>query len=235
MKSRKVNLREVYVWQFPVRFFHWVNALAIFVLATTGYLIGNPPVVVISQEASFSFLFGTVRFIHFTAAFVFFFNFSMRIYWGFVGNKYARWYNYIPYKKKQWQELWCVIKVDVLQIRSRHINSIGHNALADTIYFILFLFFLAISITGFGLYAQQSDIWFTRLFEWVVPFLGGDLFARQLHHIFMWFFIVFTMIHIYLVFYHDFIERRGVTSSMIGGWKFIEEDNIKSEGVEDEI
>ena len=32
-----------------------------------------------------------MRFIHFVAAFVFFFNFLVRIYWGFVGNRYARW------------------------------------------------------------------------------------------------------------------------------------------------
>jgi len=42
----------------------------------------------------------------------------------------------------------------------------------------------------------------------------------------MWGFILFAIIHIYLVFYHDYIERRGVTSSMIGGWKNIEEDVI---------
>lgn len=235
MKSRKINLKEVYVWEFPVRIFHWVNAFSILVLAVTGYLIGEPIAIQIGQEASSSYLFGWIRFIHFAAAFLFFFNFVMRIYWGFAGNKYAKWYNYIPHKKKQWQELWCVIKVDVFQIQSRHINSIGHNALADFIYFILFLFFLAISLTGFGLYAQMSEMWFPKLFEWVVVLLGGDLMTRQLHHIFMWFFIVFAMIHIYLVFYHDFIERRGVTSSMIGGWKFIEEDNIKEEGVEEEI
>jgi len=32
------------------------------------------------------------------------------------------------------------------------------------------------------------------------------------------------MIHMYLVFYHDYVEGRGVTSSMVGGWKFIERE-----------
>ena len=27
MKSRKKRLREVYVWELPVRIYHWVNAL----------------------------------------------------------------------------------------------------------------------------------------------------------------------------------------------------------------
>ena len=48
--------------------------------------------------------------------------------------------------------------------------------------------------------------------------------VRQLHHILMWGFILFAMVHMYLVFYHDYIERTGVTSSMIGGWKFVEEE-----------
>ena len=38
----------------------------------------------------------------------------------------------------------------------------------------------------------------------------------------MWFFIVFSMVHVYLVFYHDYVEGRGVISSMVGGWKFVE-------------
>ncbi len=36
----------------------------------------------------------------------------------------------------------------------------------------------------------------------------------------MWFFIVFAVIHVYLVFYNDYVEARGVISSMSGGWKF---------------
>ena len=35
----------------------------------------------------------------------------------------------------------------------------------------------------------------------------------------------------YLVFYHDYIEQRGETSSIIGGWKFIEEDIADKEEV----
>jgi Ni/Fe-hydrogenase 1 B-type cytochrome subunit len=30
------------------------------------------------------------------------------------------------------------------------------------------------------------------------------------------------------VFYHDYVEGRGVTSSMVGGWKFIEEEHNKA-------
>ncbi len=226
-KSRDINLKEVYVWQLPVRIYHWTNAICILGLAITGYLIGSPLAIQNATEASFNYWFGTVRFIHFLLAYVFFFNFLIRIYWGFVGNEYASWTNFIPLKKKQWKEIFKVIKVDILQMRSMKMDTIGHNSLASLTYFIIFLVFMLQSLTGFGMYADMSNSWFPKLFAWIVPLLGGDMLTRQIHHILMWVFIVFALIHVYLVFYHDYIERRGVTSSMIGGWKFIEEEDIK--------
>ncbi|MFC2089265.1 Ni/Fe-hydrogenase, b-type cytochrome subunit [Bacteroidota bacterium] len=229
MKPRKIDLREVYVWELPVRIYHWVNALCIVVLCITGYLIGNPISVGGHLEASESFLMGSIRFMHFLFSFLFFFNFLFRTYWGFVGNKYARWYNFIPYKRRHWKEIWSVIKVDILQVVHRNIDSVGHNSLASFTYFIIFLIFLLQSLTGFGMYAAMSESFFPKLFAWIIPVLGGDMMTRQIHHILMWGFIIFSMIHVYLVFYHDYIERRGVTSSMIGGWKFIEKENLEKE------
>ena len=231
MKSRKKRLREVYVWELPVRIYHWVNALCIVILCVTGFIIADPPAIMSASEAYFSYWFGVVRFIHFVTAFVFFFNFVFRLYWGFVGNRYARWNNFIPLKKSQWKEVLEVIKVDILMIKNKPVDSIGHNALASLIYFGTFWAFLLQSITGFGLYAKMSQSFFPQLFAWTVPLMGGDLMARQIHHFLMWFFILFAIVHIYLVFYHDYIEQRGETSSIIGGWKFIEEDIADKEEV----
>jgi Ni/Fe-hydrogenase 1 B-type cytochrome subunit len=213
---------RVYVWQLPVRFYHWINALAVTVLAVTGYLIGSPLAVQLGSEASYSYWFGTVRFVHFVAAFVFFFNFAFRIFWGFVGNKYADWRNFILYRKEQIEEIKDVLAVDIMQARTKPLDSIGHNALAGFTYFLTFLAFLIQCITGFGMYAAMSHSLLPQLFAWVVPLLGGDFAVRHWHHVMMWFFVVFSIVHVYLVFYHDYVEGRGVTSSMVGGWKFIE-------------
>lgn len=215
-------LNRVYVWQIPVRFYHWLNGACVTVLAITGYLIGSPLAIQSGSEASFGYWFGTVRFIHFLAAFLFFFNFIYRIYWGFVGNKYAQWKNFILHRKEQFQEVVEVLKVDILQAKSKPIDSIGHNALASFTYFITFLAFLFQCLTGFGMYAAMSDAFLPNLFAWIVPLMGGDFAVRQWHHLTMWFFIIFSMVHVYLVFYHDYVEGRGVLSSMAGGWKFIE-------------
>ena len=58
------------------------------------------------------------------------------------------------------------------------------------------------------------------MFNWVVPLMGGDIGVRFWHHLFLWFFVTFVIVHIYLSFYHDYIEGRGTVSSIIGGWKF---------------
>jgi Ni/Fe-hydrogenase 1 B-type cytochrome subunit len=221
-QSSQSVMRRVYVWELPVRLYHGINAVCVLVLIATGFIIGRPltlhgP----ASEASFSYWFGTVRFIHFVTAYVFFFNFVFRIYWGFVGNKYANWRAFLPFRKEQWNEIIEVLKVDILLGKAHTVESVGHNSLAGFTYFLTFLAFLFQCATGFGMYAAMSDAWLPRMFAWVVPLMGGDFAIRQWHHMMMWFFIVFSLVHVYLVFYHDYVEGRGVISSMAGGWKFL--------------
>jgi Ni/Fe-hydrogenase 1 B-type cytochrome subunit len=223
-RTQKIVIERVYLWEMPVRIYHWVNAIAIVVLAATGYLIGSPLAIHSATEASYQYWFGTIRFIHFVTAFIFFFNFLFRIYWGFVGNQYADWKNFIPYKREQWKEIYHVLCLDILQFCKEPVRSIGHNALAGFTYFLLFLAFLFQVITGFGMYAAMSTSWLPQQFAWIVPLMGGDFAVRQWHHMMMWFFIIIAMIHVYLVFYHDYVEGRGTTSSMVGGWKFIDKE-----------
>ena len=220
------TIRRVFVWELPVRLYHWVNAVAVAVLIVTGYLIGSPAAIQHGSEAWQGYWFGTVRFAHFVASFVFFFNFLFRIYWGFVGNKYARWPNFLPFSKAQLSEVAEVLRVDILQSRSATISTIGHNSMAGFTYLVSFLVFLFQAFTGFGMYSAMSKAALPRAFAWVVTMMGGDFAARQWHHVMMWFFVIFAMVHVYLVFYHDYIEARGVTSSMVGGWKFIEEESL---------
>ena len=68
-----------------------------------------------------------------------------------------------------------------------------------------------------------SDSWVVALLGWPSTWFGNEMFVRFLHHVLMWVIILFSMIHIYLVFFHDYVEGRGETSSIISGWKFIEE------------
>ena len=215
------DFARVYVWELPVRFYHWINALCILVLTITGLLIAHPPAVANAAEASFSYWFGINRFIHFAAAYVFFWNFVVRIYWGFVGNQYADWKNFLPHRMSQLREVIRVLRVDIFESDKTPMVSVGHNALAYLTYFTTFLAFLLQVVTGFAMYTRMSDSWFPKLFAWALPLFGGDFSLHLWHYAAMWYFILFTFVHVYLVFYHDYVEGHGVMSSMVGGWKFV--------------
>jgi len=231
-----INFRRVYVWELPVRIFHWINALSITILAITGFIISNPIAVLSGAEASDLYWFGTFRFIHFTTAYIFLFNIILRIYWSFVGNKYSSWKSFWPFTKKMYHNFLHVLKVDILLRHEKHpdINdlSVGHNSIAGLSYAILFLMAFVQVFTGFGLYAPMSGWWLPHLFDWVVPLLGGDFIVRTIHHITTWLFILFVLIHVYLVFYHDWLDWRGEVSSIFGGYKFVSEERFKDEEID---
>lgn len=223
------HFARLYVWELPVRIFHWVNAACIFALIGTGFLIGYPIALTWSREAYFQNSFGLVRFVHFVAAYILVINYLMRIYWSFVGNKYAHWRTFIPTTKEDFVEIWNVIRTDILQTKLEGKISIGHNKMASLIYLVLLVALILQTITGFGMYAAMSTAMFPKLFGWVIWLFGNEMNVRFLHHLLMWFFILFTIVHVYLVFYHDYIEGRSTTSSMAGGWKFERVDILEEE------
>jgi Ni/Fe-hydrogenase 1 B-type cytochrome subunit len=73
------NLKPVYVFEAPVRLWHWLHTLSFLVLAATGYLIANP-LPSVGGEASDHFLMGNIRLIHFISGYVFAIGFAVRIY-----------------------------------------------------------------------------------------------------------------------------------------------------------
>ena len=225
--TKAPSYQRIYVWELPVRAFHWVNGCCILILGLTGFLIGRPFTVTYAQEASFQYWFGTVRFLHFTAGYIFLINMLARIYWGFVGNRYANWKQFIPTSRKWITDVIEVLKVDILQTQVQGHIHVGHNRLAGFIYFLSFWLYGFQAVTGFALYSSMSPSWVGRIAAAIASPFGNDMGLRQWHHAGLWFFVIFTLVHVYLVFYHDYVEGRGTTSSMVGGWKFEREDLLK--------
>ncbi len=87
------------------------------------------------------------------------------------------------------------------------------------IYFGTFLAFVFQTITGFALYSSMSNR-FCRACLMDCSTDGRRIQCALLAPPVLWFFVTFVIIHIYLAFYHDYIEGRGTVSSIIGGWKF---------------
>jgi Ni/Fe-hydrogenase 1 B-type cytochrome subunit len=225
------DFKRVYIWELPVRFTHWLNVLTIFILICTGIIIGNPPAIMSGSEASHSYWFGTVRFIHFMTAYIFAANLVFRLYWAFVGNKYANWRAFFPFSRKNFKKIKHVFKVDVFLRNDKTEDltniAVGHNPVAALSYLALFFLCFVQIATGFALYASTASWFLPKMFGWVNGLFGGEFMVRSIHHIVTWVLVMFTLIHIYLVIYHDWLEGRGEASSMFGGYKFVRKDRLR--------
>jgi Ni/Fe-hydrogenase 1 B-type cytochrome subunit len=218
---------SVYVYEAPVRLWHWVNALSITLLAITGYLIANP-LPSVPGEASGSYLMGMIRFIHFVAAYVFTVGFIGRIYWAIVGNEHARQLFSLPLFKNRgyWKEVLYEIRWYAFMEKEPK-KYIGHNPLAHLVMVIIITvggFFML--LTGFALYAEQTGLgsWQDRLFGWLIPLVGQSQDVRLWHHWGMWIIVVFVMIHVYAAVREDIMSRQSLISTMISGWRMFKDD-----------
>lgn len=227
------DYKRLYIWEGPVRIFHWINALCILTLTITGFLIADPPAIMSGEEASHRYWFGIVRFTHFVAAYLFVAVMILRIYWAFAGNRYAHWRNFLPFNKKGLKNMLHVLKHDILLIPEKKPGlssvNIGHNAVAGLSYLLMFLLALVMVFTGFGLFSDNASWWFPKMFAWVPAVLGGDFMARTIHHLSMWLIWFIVFVHVYLVLFHDWMESNGEVSSMISGFKFFKKERFKEE------
>lgn len=221
-KPLRHSEEAVYVYEAPVRLWHWINAFAILVLCVTGYLIGSPPPSV-GGEASASFLFGWIRFLHFAAGYILAVGLLLRIYWAFVGNEHARQIFTPPvWKRSFWDEVshelkWYFMLVDEPKKYS------GHNPLATLVMHVMFVWgILFMIVTGFALYGEGAGMgtWIYALFSsWVIPLFGQSQDVHTWHHLGMWAIIVFVIVHIYAAVREDVMSRQSIISSMFSGWR----------------
>ena len=216
-------LEPVYVYEAPVRLAHWVFVIAITVLAVTGYLIGDP-ISIQQGEATESFFFGWIRTIHFIAGYVLAIMFVVRLYWAFVGNKSARSIFIPPFWSPRWWK-GVFAQAGYYLFLSRERLWVGHNPLAQAAMFFMFVLGVIFMIfTGFALYAEQWGWGQTpmNLFGWQFVLLEQPQMVRTLHHLGMWYILLFVMVHVYMVFREDIMSGESVIGTMINGirmWK----------------
>lgn len=220
------RLKPVYVFEAPVRIWHWVHALSILVLAVTGYLIANP-LPSIGGEASDYFLMGNIRYIHFVAAYVFSIAFAVRVYWAFVGNTHARELFILPvWRKSWWRDLWYEIRFYAFLTSELH-KEVGHNPLAQSAMFVFNVVLTVFMIvTGFALYGEGLgiDSWAYVLFGWVVPLIGDPEAVHNWHAVGMWLMLAFVIIHVYMAIRADIMSRQSSLSTIFGGWRYFKDD-----------
>ena len=221
-----IKRSAVYVYEAPVRLWHWVNALAITVLAITGYFIASP-LPTMPGEASDHFLMGYMRFAHFAAAYIFTVGFIGRIYWAFVGNEHAKELFRLPfYRLSFWKELLHEVRWYAFMEKEPK-KYVGHNPLAHlTMVAIITVGGIAMVLTGFSLYAEQTGLgsWQDQLFGWLIPLVGQSQDVRLWHHWGMWIIVAFVIIHVYVAIREDIVSRQSLISTMISGWRMFKDD-----------
>ncbi|MCA0869539.1 Ni/Fe-hydrogenase, b-type cytochrome subunit [Seohaeicola saemankumensis] len=218
---------SVYVYEWPVRLWHWVNAACIIVLCVTGWFIASPLPSMNFAEATFQFVMGYMRFAHFAAAQILTVGFFGRIYWAIVGNHHAKQLFYVPVLNKHW---WKEVFFELrwyLFLEAEPKKYVGHNPLAQiAMFFFMTLGITFMLLTGWALYAEGAgqgslpDL----VMGWLIGLVGNTQVLHSLHHLGMWFIVIFMIIHIYAAIREDIMSRQSMVSTMISGHRTFKDD-----------
>ena len=151
--------------------------------------------------------------IHFTTAWVFIVAFAVRIYWAFVGNHHARSIFLPPFfSGAWWRGLFGQLRYYLFLKRESDL-WVGHNPIAQAAMFFMYtLGTLFMIVTGLALYSEQWGwgLLPMQLFGWVFVVFGDPQTVRTLHHLGMWYLLLFAFIHVYMVFREDVMSGESV-------------------------
>lgn len=202
-------------WSILFRLFHWMYALSIVTLCITGFYI-NAPWTNTMIEGSAGFPMAIMRFIHFTAGYVFAAAIIIRTFLYIFGNAQERVWDILPITPRNIKNLFSTI-LRYAYISDNHEVRLGHNVLAGLTYLFTFVIAILMITSGFFMLFPEAETW--RNIGTAV--FGSQQWGRYLHHLMMWWFMIFALIHVYLVIWNDVKEPEGIVSSVFTGDKFI--------------
>jgi len=201
-------------WSILLRLFHWMFALSIIFLVTTGFYINNPWTNTMI-EGSAAWPMAYMRYIHFLAAYTFASAVAIRLFLYIFGNKQERILDILPVTGRNLKNLFKTL-LNYSYISDKHDDRLGHNILAGASYLITFFAALFMILSGFYMLYPEVPFWQSL----GVKLLGSQQWARFLHHCVMWWFMIFAVIHIYFLIWNDNKHPEGLISSMFTGVKF---------------
>jgi len=144
------QLHEYRVWDLPTRLFHWINFTSVIMLIFMGLvMLFKKELGITSVEAKIG-----LKTVHVIIGYVFVANLAIRIIWGFIGNKHARWRTLVPSSGH----------MDTIR---NYMNSIkhgeaqqyaGHNPLGQLAVIVIFLCLITMAVTG--LVRAGTDIYY---------------------------------------------------------------------------
>lgn len=212
--------RPVYVYQWPVRFGHWVAMFSILILIVTGLYIAQPYAG--TGDVGGEHLLTTwMRFAHYLAATLLVMTALLRAYWLFAGNKWERLPALFPVRRRDLRNLLRVAKAYVTMKPETAPKYIGHHPLQQLSYTGIYAVAAVEVATGFALYGLVNPGgFFDTAFGWIGRLVGWP-WLRLVHHGLLWVFGIFIPLHVYLAVRAAIIDRQGAISSILSGEKFV--------------
>jgi Ni/Fe-hydrogenase 1 B-type cytochrome subunit len=212
--------RRLYIWQLPVRITHWLTASCIVILSLTGMYIADPFLIPPGGN-----VMTTVRLVHIAAAIALLVSGLVRTIWLLAGNRYARWKAFIP---TSWTQLTELFRQAAFYgfIRREIPKVLGHNQLAASAYLVLFSLLLVEVVTGFALDGLLGAEPGATMFGWLRDLFGAQT-IRVVHHLAMWAILAIALFHVYSCILVDHVERNGLMSSMVSGYKYVTPEEIE--------
>jgi len=211
---RTSSHREVYVWELPVRFTHWVNFGAIGVLSVTGFYIGHPFL------AGGGSLMSWMRAVHRLAGYVLVASLLLRAYWGFAGNEWASWRVLFPWFTREGRRGLRQTFLYYVFVRREPPREIGHSPLAALAYSAVVMLLLIEVVSGFARYSLGQSGGWAISFGWVFS-IASPQGVRLAHHLIMWLLLGFAVHHVYSCVLMDVEERNGLVTSIFSGYKLV--------------
>ncbi len=238
MEKERRGLVEVKVWDWQLRLLHWAMALLVItlLLLTVGYeWLEDMGVEEEGLEA--------IHKIHAYIGHILAVVFILRVAWGFVGNRYARWSDMIGLR---WSDIWGHIRWILGGLKGVPPVSIGHNPLASLFYIPLFVVLTTQVISGLILAGEEFKMFPGNLIveNRVVTHTGEAMahdgkeeeeeegmeeFLEEIHEFGFYFIIFYLVAHLTGLVLHEIGERRGLFSSMINGRKYYHEDELEGD------
>jgi len=153
-------LKRYKVWDAPTRIFHWVNFTTVLLLLLVGFLmLFKKDLGITGLDAKIA-----IKEIHVLIGYVFVLNLMVRLVWGFIGNRFARWSSLLPGKGFA-----ATLFSYIASIRNGNPQQfLGHNPMGRLAVIALFLLLITQATTG--LIRAGTDIYYP-------PF--GSMFAAQ--------------------------------------------------------
>lgn len=227
MNILKINPKPgqgVYVYEFPVRLWHWTIVACIFTLFVTGHYIGKPPQTLTGDPTKL-FYFGYLIMAHYIAAMILCVAMLCRIIWAFFGNPVSR----QIFILKIWQKSWWQGMLDDIKwylfINKSPAIRMGHNPLAQAGMFVCVVAIIFMCLTGLGIYQAKGYYAIPHLFKFMEDFVywhgGNGLDLVVWHRMGMVILVAFVMIHIYMVIREEIMGKTTMISTMVNGYRLV--------------